>query len=65
MINQTRDISQPFLGYVFRPQLEGRLLRGQDGTVFGVAISESDERPPALRTLAVFVCGFQCQYLEW
>ena len=65
MINQTRDISQPFLGYLFRPQREGRLLRGQDGAVFGVAIAESDDRPPALRTLAISVCGFQCQYLEW
>jgi hypothetical protein len=65
MISQRRDISQPFLGYVFRPQREGRLLRAQDGTVFGVAISETDERPPALRTLALFACGFQCQDLEW
>ena len=65
MINQTRDMSQPFLLYLFRPHREGRLLRAQDGTVFGVAISEITEAPPILRPLATFVCGFQCQYLEW
>jgi len=65
MINQARNMSQPFFLYLFRPHREGRLLHGQGGTVLGVAISEIDEAPPILRPLAVFVCGFQCQYLEW
>ena len=41
------------------------LLLLSSGEVLGVAISEIDEAPPILRPLAVFVCGFQCQYLEW
>ena len=66
MLDQQSDFSQSFIGYLFRPHREGRLLRGANNEIAGVAVSEAQsDAAPRLRTYAVAVCGIDCRDHHW